>query len=249
MQTRSYIPKTRLSNYVDCIWVSKAQELTLQSSHHAAMFTELIFNYGDSFEMIGQTVNSTQKNHSQQLLSGLKTRPFQTNVSGTHACVGLILKPFCYSKLLYQLDTSIIGQLSEILYLNLYEPMEPNFKTVEPYLLELFSGLTLDKDLIHFENYLSKWLQGTVDRLGYSRALSMSQKSFIQKFKKYYVLTPGQYTKLKQVNHALSLLKTPNKKLVEVGLEAGFYDQSHFIRVFKHYCGSTPKSYQKRNLG
>ena len=37
------------------------------------------------------------------------------------------------------------------------------------------------------------------------------------------------------------------KKTGEIGLEVGFFDQSHFIRVFKKFCGTTPK--QTRRWG
>lgn len=43
---------------------------------------------------------------------------------------------------------------------------------------------------------------------------------------------------------SLQLLHSPEKSLTEVGLEAGYYDQSHFIREFKYYTELTPKQYR-----
>ncbi|MBL8183270.1 MAG: helix-turn-helix transcriptional regulator, partial [Blastocatellia bacterium] len=33
----------------------------------------------------------------------------------------------------------------------------------------------------------------------------------------------------------------------EIALAAGFYDQSHFIRDFKHFSGFTPDDYKRRH--
>lgn len=47
--------------------------------------------------------------------------------------------------------------------------------------------------------------------------------------------------------HALHLLHASTLNLTEIGLEAGYYDQSHFIREFRSYTGMTPKQYQGAN--
>lgn len=46
---------------------------------------------------------------------------------------------------------------------------------------------------------------------------------------------------------SLHLLHNSEITLTEVGLEAGYYDQSHFIREFKSYTDLTPKQYQEAN--
>ncbi|MBW7838545.1 MAG: AraC family transcriptional regulator [Chitinophagaceae bacterium] len=43
---------------------------------------------------------------------------------------------------------------------------------------------------------------------------------------------------------SLYLLHHSNLPLTQIGLEAGYYDQSHFIREFKSFTGLTPKEYQ-----
>lgn len=45
----------------------------------------------------------------------------------------------------------------------------------------------------------------------------------------------------------LQLLHHSKHTLTEVGLEAGYYDQSHFIREFKSYTEMTPKQYREAN--
>lgn len=206
------------------------------------MFTELIFNFGDQFQVSGQNVENFGNKENHQIISGLKTQPFQTKVSGTYQNVGLILKPFCYGTLLNRFGTASLNMISDVLREYVLEPHIPQFNVIEPYLLELFQDMKLDSDILKFEQLISsQFLQkGSLRR--FNQSLSITQKSFIQKFKKHYILTPSQYVKLRQVNYAIQLLQnSESEKMGEIGLEAGFFDQSHFIRVFKKFCGATPK--------
>ncbi|MCZ2133128.1 MAG: AraC family transcriptional regulator [Bacteroidetes bacterium] len=46
---------------------------------------------------------------------------------------------------------------------------------------------------------------------------------------------------------SLHLLHNSKLSLTQIGLEAGYYDQSHFIREFKSFTDLTPKEYQASN--
>lgn len=48
---------------------------------------------------------------------------------------------------------------------------------------------------------------------------------------------------------SLYLLHNSDLSLTQIGLEAGYYDQSHFIREFKSYTDLTPKEYQASVTG
>jgi AraC-like DNA-binding protein len=229
---------------VDVIWVGKANEVYLQANHHAALFTELIFNYGDQFKMDGQNIENFYSRYNHQIISGLKTSPFQTRVSGEYSNVGLLLKPFCYGALINKFGSQSMKIVSDILYENIIEPQEPRFEAVVPHLLRLFDGSFIDSDLLKFENYISSEMLQKGALSNFNLSLSITQKSFIQKFKKHYLLTPSQYVKLKQVNYAIQMLQNnKSEKLIQVGLGAGFYDQSHFNKVFKNFCGQSPREF------
>ena len=56
--------------------------------------------------------------------------------------------------------------------------------------------------------------------------------------------TGFQFAKIVQFQTSLhGLNKARYDKLVEVGHNSGFSDQSHFIRTFKKYTGQTPSYY------
>ncbi|CAM1345253.1 helix-turn-helix domain-containing protein [Tenacibaculum amylolyticum] len=246
ISTKTYIPTSSLYQFVDLIWVGQASDLHIESSHYAPLFTELIFNYGDTFEVEGENVKNFNTNSVNQVISGLKTTPFHTKVSGNYKCVGLLLKPFCFGILLNNLGTQAFEQISEIIYEIIFDRVIPNFEKLELSLLAIFSKHQIDSDLIKFENFTSSMnIQNSAMR-DFNSSISITQKSFIQKFKRHYLLTPNEYFQLKKVNQSIQLIENnTSTKLTEIALHSGFYDQSHFIRTFKKFCGYSPKKHIK----
>lgn len=245
----TYRPSFPLSRFVDMIWVSEAGQVNLTSRHHAPLFTELIFNYGDTFSVRGQHVESDSGRHVSCTISGLKTEPFLTEVSGAYRCVGLLLKPFCYGKLLDRFGGSDMGLLAEAFHELLLEGDKPNFKQAEKRLLPLFDQTAPHADLIRFEAFVQTQAISKGAITDFTKNLSSSHKGFIDRFKRHYLIKPNEYFKLRKVNTALELMRQGKpKSLCQIGLEAGFYDQAHFIRSFKKYCGQTPKDFQKNAL-
>lgn len=212
------------------------------------MFTELIFNYGEQFQVEGENTESFVSMSDHYIISGLKTTPFRTTISGKHLNVGFILKPHYYEMLLDRFASQSMQILSEILFTELIEPEKPRFKKVETTLINFFGLIEMDSDLLKFENHISPELMRNGALRDFSNSTSITQKSFIEKFKKLYSITPSEYLRLKQVNYATQLIQRhPKASLTQVGLESGFYDQSHFIRVFKKHHGHTPKQFQKKS--
>jgi hypothetical protein len=59
------------------------------------------------------------------------------------------------------------------------------------------------------------------------------------------VFSPG--TLIFLVNYALRLLQSKPQCSADVAVQAGFFDQPHFIHDFKAVCGLTPQEY-KQNM-
>jgi len=65
-------------------------------------------------------------------------------------------------------------------------------------------------------------------------------------FKKNIGLTPLEYLTTLRIENAKKLFYM-DVPLVEIALESGFYDQSHFTHSFKKYVGVTPGNYKKNS--
>lgn len=242
----TYNPSFPLNKFIDIIWVDRKRHIDLVSDHHAALFTELIFNYGDEFSVEGETIHNCTNNNTKQIISGLKTKPFKTKVSGRYCSIGLIMKPYSYGILIDKFGSDTLNYLSEILFDCLLNNINPNFSETEKYLLSLFSDSKVDNDFIRFESYLKSNILLKPTLKEFNQSINISQKGFIQKFKRLYTITPNNYIKLFRISKSIELLKnTYSESLLNIGLDSGFYDQSHFIKTFRTFCGLTPKEYLK----
>jgi AraC-like DNA-binding protein len=55
------------------------------------------------------------------------------------------------------------------------------------------------------------------------------------------------FMKIIRFQNALKMINAKKTgKLVDIALEAGYYDQSHFIRDFYNFTGITPSEYIKK---
>jgi AraC-like DNA-binding protein len=85
------------------------------------------------------------------------------------------------------------------------------------------------------------------DKLGMeavARRHDMDKFKFIRAFRRQTGLTPVSYLLLHRIDKAKQLIAGA-MPLVEVALETGFYDQSHFIHYFKMYVGIAPLEYRQ----
>ena len=55
-----------------------------------------------------------------------------------------------------------------------------------------------------------------------------------------------QYIHLCKTQQAQRLLRETARPISEIGTMLGYFDQSHFTRVFKNYAGMTPAQYRRQ---
>jgi AraC family transcriptional regulator len=63
-------------------------------------------------------------------------------------------------------------------------------------------------------------------------------------FRRNYHCTIGDYVRQLRVEFACRQISTTEAPIREIALDAGFYDQCHFARVFKRQTGLTPAQYR-----
>jgi AraC family transcriptional regulator len=64
-------------------------------------------------------------------------------------------------------------------------------------------------------------------------------------FPKYFRCTLGEYVRKIRVEKAMMLIRKSQLSLTGIAHQCGFFDQSHFIRVFKQTTGFLPNGYKK----
>lgn len=64
-------------------------------------------------------------------------------------------------------------------------------------------------------------------------------------FSKYFGCTLGEYVRKIRVEKSLAMIRSNRHMLTEIGLECGFFDQTHFTRNFKALTGFLPKEFRQ----
>lgn len=76
----------------------------------------------------------------------------------------------------------------------------------------------------------------------------LSESQFHRNFKKIFKTSPLNYITKVRLNSACYELRSSQKSVFNIAIEHGFYDNSHFAKVFKHYIGQSPGQYRKKSL-
>lgn len=67
---------------------------------------------------------------------------------------------------------------------------------------------------------------------------------YLQKlFLRYTGLTPKFYTQINRFQNSLRLVAKKDRSLTSIAYDCGYFDQSHFIKEFKYFTGTTPSGY------
>lgn len=86
----------------------------------------------------------------------------------------------------------------------------------------------------------------TLEQMAAPAALSISR--FATAFRERFGSSPYRYLCGLRIQRAQSLLLA-GVPSIAVATEVGFFDQSHFGRHFKRFCGMTPTMFVARTLG
>jgi AraC-like DNA-binding protein len=93
--------------------------------------------------------------------------------------------------------------------------------------------------------YLHLFEEIKLEQLSVVSGLNTSYLS--QLFKKETGLTLMNYIQWERIEEAKKLLDHSNDSITMIGARLTFYDQAHFVKVFKKHAGVTPKQYRNRS--
>lgn len=248
MLTTLYKPTSALEEFVDCFYYNKSDNYEYHGRCNPTINQELFFNLGDQFEVQNQY---GQINRQRNWLSGMQSEPLMVKTTGKHITAGVIFKPWgLYAafginpKELYNKTTN-----SAILHDFNDELKEGEisathfFELVEHTLIKSLKKSKMTETMHNIVSDLER-----EDLAVLAEKLNRSKKSIIQSFNKMMGVSPNKFYTLKCVCETISIIQNnPTIKLTELAYKQGFYDQAHFIRVFKAYTGLTPKVFRSKN--
>ena len=134
---------------------------------------------------------------------------------------------------------------SELLYLEeqLAEATSDNSRitVVENFLISRMTATEPDKLVLAALAIIRK-SKGNIRIKELTEQLHISQSPLEKRFRQAVGASPKKFASLVRLKYVIQLYSSANS-LTELGYEAGFYDQAHFIKEFKTLTGDTPEKF------
>ena len=112
---------------------------------------------------------------------------------------------------------------------------ETNFNFVE--------NSEFDEGMSALLDYIDDHITEGVSLSMVAQKANMSESTFSRRFKIINGISFKQYVVAKKLDTAIHLLKTTNKKVIDIAFESGFESVSGFYDAFKKLTGTTPNKF------
>ena len=76
---------------------------------------------------------------------------------------------------------------------------------------------------------------------------NLSKGYFLRRFKERTGHSPMHYLNILKIDKAKTLLEQSDKPISEIMAQLGYFDSAHFCKLFKSYCGHSPKQFRALN--
>ncbi|HEX5168934.1 MAG TPA: helix-turn-helix domain-containing protein [Cyclobacteriaceae bacterium] len=246
-----YEPHEMLRHLVECYWIIEDNNPNpIQQKIVPDGFPEIIFHYGDAYRI---KLHDTWKTQAKALLAGQLTKYFFLENTGRSKVLGIKFKPTAIAHLfgismyeltdnVIELDAGISDQLNPLPGIS-----SEAFKHHEA--IEV-----LNSRLLLLSNYFRPAqteraidlvfdTNGSINIHELSKRAGISQRQLERLFKKYVGLSPKFYCRVIRFAYIFKMVEEKKTNWADLGLQAGFYDQPHFIRNFKGFTGEDPSAY------
>jgi AraC family transcriptional regulator len=144
------------------------------------------------------------------------------------------------------------SQLMARIYTELSHRDDVSPLAIEDYVLRFFSLLsrTTTKPkrpawLGAAKEYLTEHSRQKIRLSEVAAALAIDATELSRAFHRAYGLAPSEFVRKERTRWAASQLAGGPRTLSDIGLSAGFVDQSHFTRIFRAHYGVTPRRYRE----
>lgn len=257
MHYQECIPTPALQPFVKCYWLLIGDS----NQHHDFEkiipdgSAELIIHLGDPFyERIGDEIHHQQtaflygqlkcsiniKPSSNARVLGIKFRPYglsaftkipQQELSGTKHSMHNTFPGFDYDRYIEQMTHTEIGSVFSI--------VDEMMLTILRSSKQFESG-KLDKVRLATLHLQHQHGNLRIDDL--TRLTNMSRRELERKFSMYIGLSPKQLARIFRLQYAMRM-QSQVELLTHLALDAGYYDQAHFIREFSELVDDKPSQY------
>jgi len=244
-----------LAPYVNCVMIGESLDANSHTNIplYADGYPGIMFQKSKN----GFYLLPKNKKLSELFLYGQTLHPTSLDVKGLHRYVVVQLYPFA-SKYLLNINPKVLND-------ECYDLLQIEYIDIETFRRKLIETENLNEQIIiisdlirqlikfhkvSINNKINKAISIILNTKGQirinelSNSIFMTERTLERNFMSYVGLSPKQFSKIIQFQFSINkLTKSAYDSLLEIGLDSGFSDQSHFIRTFKKYTGQTPSYY------
>jgi AraC-like DNA-binding protein len=254
MEFKEITPSLALQPYVRNYWLFDVNEGDLP-------FSQLLFPFG-SFELIFNLLNAPQmRMHGQKssflqpdnLFPGQFTKPFVLDFMQSTRCIGVSLQPWMGNFLFNIPAQEFTDRVTDVQSIDdknrlTHKLRDAKSETVlikqlEEHLLGKLKNCNIDSVATHIARTIIQ-SPATYEFKNILISIGLTRRRIEQRFLEATGLPMGFFVRKVRFQKAVNLLRyEKNLSLSQIGLDAGYYDQAHFIREFKEFSGVTPKEF------
>jgi AraC-like DNA-binding protein len=256
MRFNKFPAPPHLQEYVRYFWLLEAGENDLGFSQMLFPFgsCELIFNLHEG-PVMKTSRDATPSPQPKSLLAGQFTDPFLLCYPKPFRSAGVSLQPWASNLFAAIPAQYFTNKLTELAFIDPYQTLHERLCLArnEQEMISLLVAYVSEKLRSHKPDALASAIAKAISanpsdatykditsRIGFTRRRTE------QRFIASTGLSMGTFVRKQRFQKAVHLLR-PGKtiSLTLAGLEAGYYDQSHFTRDFKTFSGITPGAFVK----
>ncbi|MEQ9376777.1 MAG: helix-turn-helix domain-containing protein [Imperialibacter sp.] len=215
-------------------------------------YPEIILHYGSHFEICLYKAWQPQALH---LLAGQIKKHFFLRNTGAYGMIGIKLMPTALAKLfglsMHALTDKVVNfhevANGKFLELESIVSQSPESSQVFERIDSWFSPLSTEcqNNTSRVDRALQVIFQsGGTRQVGeLAVGVGISERQLERLFHQHVGISPKYYSRIIRFNKIFDLMQNQDPAWVQMALDSGHFDQSHFIKNFKAFTGEEPTSY------
>lgn len=215
-------------------------------------YPELIFHYGDPYRI---NINGSWEVQEKNILAGQIRNYFFLENTGVSKMFAIKFQPWALKELFDMEMSSITDKvievpnemLSALKAIRSIAVSAVSFNEKVSSIQDWFQSFMERSDKEFSEKYMTVESmlakRGNVVLKQLQEEHKISERALERYFKSYVGLSPKFYARIIRFSYIFKLVQEDEIDWADIVYNAGYYDQSHFIKNFKEFTGEDPSKY------